>query len=189
MSPETALQQIKKLFFDNFEENHEYIRELQFYSRLFNPEFFNLPENEIRSDGYVVHTLEAAIWCLGNTSSFKDAVLKAVNLGDDTDTVGSITGTMAGYCIRLRDTCPNIWMPYQLNGWIQLQEKRILTIFYPGSSIFVQRRRLKRSMESNCKNFGFALEFFYLSLKNIIGAKMRLCLMGKHGDGSAASFQ
>ncbi|MBS2970664.1 ADP-ribosylglycohydrolase family protein [Metabacillus sp. KIGAM252] len=100
-TPETALQQTKKLFYDNFEDNHEYIRELQFYSRLFKPDFFNLPEKEIRSDGYVVHTLEAAIWCLGNTLSFKDAVLKAVNLGDDTDTVGSITGTMAGILYKV----------------------------------------------------------------------------------------
>ena len=51
---------------------------------------------DIRSTGYVIDTLEASLWCIFNTSNFKDAVLKAVNLGDDTDTVGAITGGMAG---------------------------------------------------------------------------------------------
>lgn len=95
-SPQRALNEISELFEENFDVDHPYTTELQHYSRLFSPGFYNLPENEIRSDGYVVHTLEAAIWCLGNTSSFKEAVLRAVNLGDDTDTVASITGTMAG---------------------------------------------------------------------------------------------
>ncbi|MGD6816628.1 ADP-ribosylglycohydrolase family protein [Metabacillus sp. 113a] len=66
-----------------------------------------MPEGEIRSDGYVVHSLEAAIWTLGHSHSFQEAVLKAVNLGDDTDTVGSITGTLAG--IYYRDI-PSGWM-------------------------------------------------------------------------------
>ncbi|MTH55067.1 ADP-ribosylglycohydrolase family protein [Bacillus mangrovi] len=115
--PETALQQIGKLFADNFNADHPYTTELQHYSRLFSPDFFDLPESEIRSDGYVVHTLEAAIWCLGNTSSFKEAVLKAVNLGDDTDTVASITGTMAGilykvdgHLSRHMDAIPAEWL-------------------------------------------------------------------------------
>ncbi|MDQ7860413.1 ADP-ribosylglycohydrolase family protein [Peribacillus frigoritolerans] len=70
---------------------------------------FSLPQEEIQSDGYVVHTLEAAIWCLGNSNSFSDAVLKAVNLGDDTDTVGAITGTMAGMYYKM-DDIPKEWL-------------------------------------------------------------------------------
>lgn len=52
--------------------------------------------DEIRSTGYVVHTLEAAIWCIMTTSSFEEAVTKAVNLGDDTDTTAAVTGGLAG---------------------------------------------------------------------------------------------
>ncbi|MGH7917003.1 MAG: ADP-ribosylglycohydrolase family protein, partial [Candidatus Binataceae bacterium] len=44
----------------------------------------------------VVHALEASLWCLLTTASFKEAVLSAVNLGDDTDTTGAITGALAG---------------------------------------------------------------------------------------------
>ena len=50
----------------------------------------------IRSSGYVAHGLEAALWCVGRTSDFRQAVLLAANLGDDADTVAAITGQLAG---------------------------------------------------------------------------------------------
>lgn len=51
---------------------------------------------EIRSSGFVAHSLEAAIWCVARTSNFEDAVLLAANLGDDADTTAAITGQLAG---------------------------------------------------------------------------------------------
>lgn len=67
------------------------------YTRLWNLDTFkNLDEEAIKSTGYVVDTLEAAIWCFLNTDSYRDCVLKAVNLGDDTDTVGAVAGGLAG---------------------------------------------------------------------------------------------
>ena len=67
--------------------------ELDNYNRLISlSEFKDTPENQIKSTGYVVYTLEAAIWCLVNSSSYEEVILKAVNLGDDTDTVAAITG-------------------------------------------------------------------------------------------------
>ncbi len=53
-------------------------------------------ESEINSDGYVIDTLEAALWCLLNTDSYRDCVLKAVNLGRDTDTTAAVAGGLAG---------------------------------------------------------------------------------------------
>ena len=44
----------------------------------------------------MVDSFEAAIWCLINTDNYKDAMLKAVNLGSDTDTVAAIAGGLAG---------------------------------------------------------------------------------------------
>lgn len=64
------------------------------YNRL--KELENLSRDEIKSSGYVVDTLEAAIWCLLNSSSYKDCVLLAVNLGGDTDTVAAVAGGLAG---------------------------------------------------------------------------------------------
>jgi len=51
---------------------------------------------DIRSSGYVAHSLEAALWCVGRTTSFASAVLLAANLGDDADTTAAITGQLAG---------------------------------------------------------------------------------------------
>ena len=51
---------------------------------------------EIHSSGYVAHSLEAALWCVGRTDSFEQAVLLAANLGEDADTIAAITGQLAG---------------------------------------------------------------------------------------------
>ena len=52
--------------------------------------------DEISSSGYVVHTLEAALWCVHQSDNFAEAVLLAANLGDDSDTVAAVTGQLAG---------------------------------------------------------------------------------------------
>ncbi|UFT98802.1 ADP-ribosylglycohydrolase family protein [Radiobacillus kanasensis] len=108
-SLENSLQDVHKLFTENFKEDHEYSKELKHYNRILDEDFFGTPQEKIISDGYVVHTLEAAIWCLGNTTSFKDAILKAVNLGEDTDTVASITGSLAGMYYKM-DGIPEVWL-------------------------------------------------------------------------------
>jgi len=66
------------------------------FSRLCNENFAALPEDKISSSGYVLDTLEAALWCLLNTDDYKSLALKAVNLGGDTDTIGAIAGGLAG---------------------------------------------------------------------------------------------
>jgi hypothetical protein len=70
--------------------------ELQIFHRICDMDFINTPREEIESTGYVVHSLEAAIWCFLNAKSYKEAVLAAVNLGDDTDTTAAICGGLAG---------------------------------------------------------------------------------------------
>lgn len=54
------------------------------------------PRGAIRSSGYVVHTLEAALWSVWQTDNFRDAVLTAANLGDDAKGVGAVAGQLAG---------------------------------------------------------------------------------------------
>lgn len=71
-------------------------RELSRYRRIMDGELHRLTVQEIESGGYVVHTLEAALWCLLTTASYREAVLKAVNLGGDTDTTAAVTGGLAG---------------------------------------------------------------------------------------------
>jgi len=59
-------------------------------------DYADKPEDHIRGSGYVVDCLEAALWCFARTNSFSEAVLMAVNLGEDADTTGAVCGQIAG---------------------------------------------------------------------------------------------
>ena len=72
-------------------------------------EFKTLPRGEIRGSGYVLDSLESSFWCLLNTESYRDCVLAAVNLGDDTDTTAAIAGGLAGLCYGY-DNIPKDWV-------------------------------------------------------------------------------
>jgi ADP-ribosylglycohydrolase len=78
------------------------------YVRLLKENIFDFEEDEISSSGYVVDTLEASIWCLMTTDSYEEAVLQAVNLGRDTDTVATVTGALAGLLYGF-DNIPEKW--------------------------------------------------------------------------------
>lgn len=71
-------------------------KEIKIFDKLLSGDIYKLKESDISSSGYVVHTLEASVWCFMTEDSFKDIVLKAVNLGGDTDTIGAVSGAMAG---------------------------------------------------------------------------------------------
>jgi ADP-ribosylglycohydrolase len=95
-----ALAEAKAIYADNSEYSA--------YRRLFSDDFEALTAREIRSSGYVVDTLEAAIWCLLTTGNYAECVLKAVNLGEDTDTVGAVAGGLAG-ALYGYETIPKKW--------------------------------------------------------------------------------
>ena len=82
--------------------------EISRYERMFKSDFASLPVDEIKSSGYVVDSLEAAIWCVFTTRSYRECVLKAVNLGRDTDTVAGLAGGLAG-ALYGYDNIPNEW--------------------------------------------------------------------------------
>ena len=88
---------------------NESLLELGYFNRLWDPDFKTLAEGEIRSSGYVVDTLEAAVWCFLTTETYKDCVLKAVNLGEDTDTVGAVAGGLAGAFYGMEEI-PTEWI-------------------------------------------------------------------------------
>jgi len=66
------------------------------YYRILKHDIYNYEEYDIESLGYVVYTLEAALWSFLNSSSYTETVLKAVNLGADTDTTAAVVGGIAG---------------------------------------------------------------------------------------------
>ncbi|WP_426350873.1 ADP-ribosylglycohydrolase family protein [Alloiococcus sp. CFN-8] len=102
----------KESVYSGLEKAMDYYKnqeELSKYTRLFQKNFQELSRDEIKSSGYVVDTLEASIWCLLTTDSYKDCVLKAVNLGEDTDTVAAIAGGLAGILYGY-DSIPEEWL-------------------------------------------------------------------------------
>ncbi|MGM9925562.1 MAG: ADP-ribosylglycohydrolase family protein [Bacillus sp. (in: firmicutes)] len=108
LSPSEAYSRMKPIILNYYfhKRNEE---ELSHFTRLLHSNIASYPEETIKSSGYVIHTLEAAFWCLLTTSSYKKAVLKAVNLGEDTDTVGAVTGGLAGLCYGF-DMIPSEWI-------------------------------------------------------------------------------
>jgi ADP-ribosylglycohydrolase len=76
--------------------NKSFHNEASHFDRLLNGNIYELNEDGIQSGEYVIHTLEASIWCLLTSDTYEEAVLKAVNLGGDTDTTGAVTGGLAG---------------------------------------------------------------------------------------------
>ena len=93
--------QLKQFGISDYEINH--------FSRLLQADISTLPEEEINSSGYVLHSLEATIWCLLTSDSYAEATLRAVNLGRDTDTTGAITGGLAAIAYGY-DAIPQEWI-------------------------------------------------------------------------------
>lgn len=95
-------------------------RELENYKRLADlSEFKETPKEGIKSSGYVVDTLEAAVWCLLHSHSYKETVLMAVNLGEDTDTIGAVAGGLAGLYYK-EEGIPQEWIQViQRREWIE----------------------------------------------------------------------
>ena len=71
--------------------------------------------DEISSSGYVVDSLESALYCFSSTSSFEECVLKAVNLGFDSDSVGALAGQLAGSFYGV-EAIPNNWIEKLVMG-------------------------------------------------------------------------
>ena len=70
--------------------------------------------DDISSRGYVVDTLEASLWCLLVHNNYEDTILEAINLGNDTDTVAAITGSMAGIIYGI-ESIPQEWLGTIIN--------------------------------------------------------------------------
>lgn len=99
-------------------------KEKEKLNRILSGEVITLDQSKISGSGYVIHCLEASLWCLANTSDFSSAVLAAVNLGNDTDTTACVTGGLAGWMYGIQDI-PKKWIDSlaRLNDIITLVDK------------------------------------------------------------------
>jgi ADP-ribosylglycohydrolase len=99
-----GIEQIQKIY-----QQEPYKSEMHHFKRVMTGGINNLPIQEIRSSGYVVHTLEASLWCFLNSNNYTKAVLSAVNLGEDTDTTAAVTGGLAGIYYGIKQI-PTEWI-------------------------------------------------------------------------------
>lgn len=84
-------------------------KEIELFHRVLKNDISKYSEEKIESRGYVLHSLEASLWCFLNSETYPEAVLKAVNLGEDTDTTGAITGGLAGIYYGY-ESIPQEWL-------------------------------------------------------------------------------
>ena len=98
------------------------------YSRILNGDIIELSRDDIKSTGYVVDTLEACLWSFLNSEGFEDSVVCAVNLGGDTDTIGAITGSMAGIVYGKKDI-PSRWLvKLKRREYIEEMSKKLVDV-------------------------------------------------------------
>lgn len=104
LSKEDAYEKIKNIDYSSY--SNEAINS---YERILKNNIKEYPMNEINSSGYVVDTLECALWILLNADSYRDTIIASTNIGQDTDTIGAIAGSMAGI-IYGYNAIPENWL-------------------------------------------------------------------------------
>ena len=104
MSKEEAYKLIKSIDYGPYS-----IESLEKYGRILKSNIDEYEMKDISSSGYVVDTLESALWILLRHDNYYDTIIEAINLGNDTDTIGSIVGSMAGIIYGM-DNIPKEWI-------------------------------------------------------------------------------
>jgi len=120
VNPDRAFRQAVAGFRSFYEPDPYWAVELDHFQLALAADVGTRPESEIDSSGYVVHTLTASLWCLLTTDNYRDCVLKAVNLGDDTDTTGCVAGGLAGVAYGV-GSVPQNWI-HQLARQPELED-------------------------------------------------------------------
>lgn len=100
-----ALDFLKEINYNSYYSNDS----INAYQRILKGDLKSLNMDQIRSSGYVVDSLETSLWCTVKNDTYEDAVIAAVNLGEDTDTIGAITGSINGI-IYGKNNIPERWL-------------------------------------------------------------------------------
>ena len=132
------------------------------YKRYSSGKILLLKEDDISSSGYVVDTLEAAVWCLLTSDSYEETVLKAVNLGKDTDTVACVAGGLAGIIYPV----PERWKRQLKKRKLleRIAEKISVKDSFMREATHEEQESVERYVESISKNTG--IRFFDDEKKN-----------------------
>lgn len=101
----TSYDMLKNIDYSEF-FSHETIEK---YNRILRSNIKKLKVDSIDSNGYVISTLESVIWIILNCNSYSESIIGAINLGGDTDTIGAITGSIAGIIYGYKEI-PKKWL-------------------------------------------------------------------------------
>ncbi len=104
LSKEEAYKKIQSLDYNSYGEDA-----INCYDRILKNNISDLSLDDIKSTGYVVDTLEASLWIVLHADSYRDAIIASTNIGNDTDTIGAVTGSMAGIIYGI-DIIPESWL-------------------------------------------------------------------------------
>lgn len=106
--PQEAYHNTKELILKLYKSN-TYQKTRHEFHRILEGDIEQLEKSHIDSSGYVIDTLESALWCLLTTNSYEECLTTAINLGGDTDTIGAVVGGLAGIFYG-KDTIPSEWL-------------------------------------------------------------------------------
>lgn len=111
----------KLIHLEDFERNILNIQSSEIKPIIDDHIFLTQERHQIKSTGYVIDSLNAALWCFYQTDNFKDAVLKATNLAGDSDTIAAICGMLAGAYYGINQI-PEEWImkTYQFKDILKL---------------------------------------------------------------------
>ena len=104
-----AYRRAKERIIEHYSKLEKYNVELSYFHRILNGDISEIDEHDIYSTGYVIDTLEASLWCFLQERTYKDTVLHAVNLGEDTDTTATVAGGLAGIYYGIKEI-PTNWI-------------------------------------------------------------------------------
>jgi ADP-ribosylglycohydrolase len=107
--PQDAYNSMQKTVNDFVAKMEFNQKEVELFDRILKMNIASVDVDFIRSSGYVLSTLEASLWCVLNSTTYVEATLKAVNLGGDTDTTGTVTGGIAAIAYGIDDV-PDRWL-------------------------------------------------------------------------------
>lgn len=103
-SKEDAYTFIQRLDYSMYDEYS-----IKKYDRILNANIKDFTIDEISSKGYIVDTLECSLWILMNAKNYKEVIISSTNIGNDTDTIGAIAGSMAGIVYGI-NSIPKSWL-------------------------------------------------------------------------------
>ena len=104
LTKEEAYKKIRMIDYSSYSDEA-----IKVYNRILDNNIINLKIDDIKSSGYIVDTLEASLWIFLNSSDYKECIIASTNIGQDTDTIGAVTGSLAGIYYGI-DSIPKKWI-------------------------------------------------------------------------------